>query len=156
MFQKYFGMYFKDRRHGQGEYSWPDGTAYTGLLYMEKKEGYGTFKFPDGSVFKVRCFFVLFLALFTGNIHVVILFYITLPLVLLLCFFNFLCISAYEQGHLEPWYYINAFIIIVIVVACVPQSYDKLYILYSDKFNIHIFSCYFIFVYSSRLSFLFL
>ena len=48
-------MYFKDRRHGQGEYSWPDGTAYTGLLYMEKKEGYGTFKFPDGSVFKVSC-----------------------------------------------------------------------------------------------------
>ena len=46
-------MYFKDRRHGQGEYSWPDGTSYSGLLYMERKEGYGTFKFPDGSVFKV-------------------------------------------------------------------------------------------------------
>ena len=53
MRQKYSGMYFKDRRHGQGEYSWPDGTAYTGLFYMEKKEGYGTFNFPDGCVFKV-------------------------------------------------------------------------------------------------------
>ena len=28
----------------------------------------------------------------------------------------FACNSAFEQGHLEPWRYINAFIIIIIMV----------------------------------------
>ena len=33
-------------------------------------------------------------------------------------FFNLLCISTFEQCHLEPWRYINAFIIII-VPSCV-------------------------------------
>ena len=28
----------------------------------------------------------------------------------------FTCNSAFEQGHLEPWRYINAFIIIIIII----------------------------------------
>ena len=30
----------------------------------------------------------------------------------------FACNSAFEQGHLEPWRYINAFIIIIINYRC--------------------------------------
>ena len=36
--------------------------------------------------------------------------FISLPLLLF-----FACNSAFEQGHLEPWRYINAFIIIIII-----------------------------------------
>ena len=44
-------------------------------------------------------------------------FLISLPLVFLLFFFTvfFTCNSAFEQGHLEPWRYINAFIIIILL-----------------------------------------
>ena len=28
-------------------------------------------------------------------------------------FFHLLCITAFEQGHMEPWRYRNAFIIII-------------------------------------------
>ena len=39
-------------------------------------------------------------------------FFIALPLFL----FFYACNSAFEQGHLEPWRYINDFIIIIIII----------------------------------------
>ena len=48
---------------------------------------------------------------FLGFIYI----FISLPLAFLPCFFNLLCNSALEQGHLEPWRYGYAFIIIIII-----------------------------------------
>ena len=49
-------------------------------------------------------------------------------LYLYLLFFTgfFACNSAFEQGHLEPWRYINAFIIIIIL-ACHPETTAKIF-----------------------------
>ena len=40
--------------------------------------------------------------------------FISLPLFFFTVFFTFNI--AFEQGHLEPWRYINAFIIIIIII----------------------------------------
>ena len=42
-------------------------------------------------------------------------FFISLAIAFLVCFLNLLCNNAFEQGHLEQWCYINAFIIIIII-----------------------------------------
>ena len=60
--------------------------------------------------------FFLFFYLFFIFIHfsfILYVFYI-FPL-----FLFFACNSAFEQGYLEPWRYINAFIIIIIMVIAI-------------------------------------
>ena len=53
------------------------------------------------------------------DIFVMDIFLYIFTLAFLLCFFNLLCISTFEQCHLEPWRYINAFILTTNFAACV-------------------------------------
>ena len=59
-------------------------------------------------------FFMIFLINYIYFFYII--FFISLPLVFLLFFFT--CNSAFEKGHLEPWRYINAFIIIHDIPRC--------------------------------------
>ena len=52
--QTYEGEFFRDRRHGEGIYTWPDESTYSGTFYMDKKEGYGTFTFSNSNKFEVK------------------------------------------------------------------------------------------------------
>ena len=52
--QTYEGEFFRDRRHGEGIYMWPDESTYSGTFYMDKKEGYGTFTFSNSNKFEVK------------------------------------------------------------------------------------------------------
>ena len=38
----------------------------------------------------------------------------------------FACNSAFEQGHLEPWRYINAFIIIIIIIIIIIYPWTRI------------------------------
>ena len=58
--------------------------------------------------------------------------FISLPLALYF-FLNFLCNSAFEQGHLEPWRYINAFIIIIIIL--VHLYHGRIYCAFISSFH---------------------
>ena len=42
-----------------------------------------------------------------------------------LCFFNWLWITAFEQGYLEPWHYRNGFIISIIIVSYVRKVIER-------------------------------
>ena len=53
-------------------------------------------------------------------------------------FFNLLCNSTFEQGHLEPWCHRNAFIIIIIIFPQHPVSTCQHFYLTSFS-NVNIF-----------------
>ena len=57
-------------------------------------------------------FLALFIDMYVFYTFFILYFFISLPLVFFTVFFA--CNSTFEQGHMEPWRYINAFIIIII------------------------------------------
>jgi hypothetical protein len=44
----YVGEYKDGQRHGQGTYTWADGTKYVGAWRDNKQHGQGTYTWADG------------------------------------------------------------------------------------------------------------
>jgi len=45
---KYIGSYVNERKHGYGEYYWPDGTYYKGYYFEGKEDGEGLYRDKSG------------------------------------------------------------------------------------------------------------
>ena len=48
----YIGEYKDGKRHGQGTFTWADGTKYVGQYKDDKRHGQGTYTFVDGRIVK--------------------------------------------------------------------------------------------------------
>jgi hypothetical protein len=48
----YDGMYFNDKKHGDGLYKWRSGSHYKGSFYNDQRDGYGEMFWIDGSSYK--------------------------------------------------------------------------------------------------------
>ena len=49
----YEGEYHKDKRHGNGVYTWPSGASFEGSFFRDLKEGPGKFTSAKGDIFEV-------------------------------------------------------------------------------------------------------
>ena len=80
-------------------------------------------RFIDNLALTVNTTFYDFLALFIDMYIFRFFFFIHFSFILCFLYFSFIfnfyfvaCNSAFEQGYLEPWRYMNAFIIIIIII----------------------------------------
>lgn len=48
---EYKGNWLNDMQSGQGQETWPDGSAYLGLYALGKKDGFGKYCWTDSSVY---------------------------------------------------------------------------------------------------------
>lgn len=48
----YAGQFQRDKKHGQGKFTFPDGATYEGKFAEDKFSEYGEYKFSDGRVYK--------------------------------------------------------------------------------------------------------
>ena len=48
----YEGLYFNDKKHGEGIYKWKSGSLYKGNFYNDQRDGYGEMFWIDGSSYK--------------------------------------------------------------------------------------------------------
>lgn len=48
----YAGQFQRDKKHGQGKFTFPDGAVYEGNFIEDKFQDHGVYKFSDGRVFK--------------------------------------------------------------------------------------------------------
>lgn len=46
--RRYIGAYLDDKKHGYGEFHWPDGRYYRGFWADGKQHGRGVYKGADG------------------------------------------------------------------------------------------------------------